>query len=120
MVHGEQISGRSGSSNCKGCVACKAPRAPIPKVCSFSRARKILDLIHTDLCGPIEVGFIGGARYFTTFIGDDSSWVVVYSISRKSDAGCCFKIFKILQNVRQVVRLDLCSLTVAVNIFSRI
>jgi hypothetical protein len=35
---------------CKGCVLGKYVRAPFPK--SNSRSKGILDLIHTDICGP--------------------------------------------------------------------
>lgn len=94
VVHGVQISGPSGSSNCEGCVAGKDQRAPIPKIRFITRARGTLDLIHTDVCVPIEVISIGAARHFTTFIDDHSNWIVVYPISRKSDAADRFKIFQ--------------------------
>lgn len=36
------------------------------------KAKKPLNLIHSDLCGPLEVSIIGGRNYFLTFIDDFS------------------------------------------------
>ncbi|CDF39897.1 unnamed protein product [Chondrus crispus] len=43
---------------------------------SSSRAQNCLDLVHSDVCGPLEVQSIGGSRYFITFVDDHSNWVV--------------------------------------------
>jgi hypothetical protein len=34
------------------------------------RAKEILELIHSDICGPMQTLSIGGAKYFLTFIDD--------------------------------------------------
>lgn len=75
---------------CEGCVTGKLPRAAIPKF-SETRASEILQLIHTDLAGPMEIRSKGGARYFVTFIDDKSRWLTVYLLHRKSD---CFDAFQ--------------------------
>lgn len=43
-----------------------------------NRAKHQLELIHTDVCGPIEKKSIGGASYFVTFIDDMTRRVFVY------------------------------------------
>lgn len=30
----------------------------------------VLELVYSDVCGPIEVNSLGGSRYFVTFIDD--------------------------------------------------
>ena len=75
---------------CEGCVTGKMPRAAIPKF-SETRASELLQLIHTDLAGPMEIRSKGGARYFVTFIDDKSRWLTVYPLHRKSD---CFDAFQ--------------------------
>lgn len=82
-VCGVQIAGIKCSSNC---IAGEAHRVPIPKTRFTLRANGILDLEHSDLCGPIEVDSIGGARYFITSIDSCSNWVFVHPTKRKSEA----------------------------------
>ena len=91
-VNGLRIKNDSSPKThlCEGCVTGKMPRVAIPKS-SLTRAFEILDLVHTDLAGPIEPRSKGGARYFVTFIDDKSRWLTVYPLHRKSD---CFDAFQ--------------------------
>ena len=54
-----------------GCVAGKQHRDPFAII--ISRAEKLLGVVHSDVCGPLEVPSLDEARYFITFI-DDSAW----------------------------------------------
>lgn len=45
----------------------------------------ILDLIHTDICGPTNTVMPGGSRYFLTMIDDFSCYRTVYFLKRKSE-----------------------------------
>ena len=71
----------------------KMPRTAIPKE-SNSRAEGILDLVHTDIAGPLPVMSKGGARYYITFIDDKSRWTIAYPMGTKSE---CFHYFKLFQ-----------------------
>jgi GAG-pre-integrase domain len=55
----------------EGCVIGKHPRSSFPKVTEY-RAMNPLELVHTDICGPIQPSLIGENRYFITFIDDFS------------------------------------------------
>ena len=55
------------------------------------RAKEVLDLVHTDCCGPISTSARGGYEYFITFIDDYSRYEYVYLMRHKSET---FKIFK--------------------------
>lgn len=46
---------------CQSCVVGRAPRSTIPKQCSMEQASGLYDLVHKDLCAPIEVLSVGGA-----------------------------------------------------------
>ncbi len=92
-ANGIQISTSSDSFPCKGCVMGKAHRAAISKK-AFSRSTRLLELVHSDVNGPVEVPSIGGSRYFITFIDDFSRWTVVYTMKKKSEALECFRKFK--------------------------
>ena len=47
------------------------------------RDTKILDLIQSDVCGPINVKSLGGATYFVTFSDDASKNVWPFPIKSK-------------------------------------
>jgi hypothetical protein len=55
----------------EGCVISKHPRSSFLKVAEY-RAKKLLELVHTDIYGPIKPSSIGEYRYFITFIDDFS------------------------------------------------
>lgn len=54
----------------------------------------MLELIHSDVCGPMRVNSHGGSRYFLTFIDDYSKWCELYTIKSKSEVFQKFKEFK--------------------------
>lgn len=56
---------------CEGCMMGKQTREPFPQEGAW-RATKPLELIHTDVCGPMKTPSIGGNRYMLTFIDDYS------------------------------------------------
>lgn len=74
---------------CTACVFGKISRTPISKKVG-DRCRRILDRVHTDVCGKLPVESIGGSRYFVRFMDDHSRYCWVYSIRSKSDV---FKTF---------------------------
>jgi len=70
--------------DCKICIAAKLPRLPFPKVAS--RSSRKLEIIHTDLCGPMRTTSNGGAKYFMTMIDDYSRWGDVIFLRSKDEA----------------------------------
>eukprot|EP01018_Ginkgo_biloba_P011815 Gb_21812 [translate_table: standard] len=61
---------------CEGCIYGKQHRDSFP-VSKF-KAREPLELVHTDLCGPLRTLSMGKARYFMTFIDDYTRKIWVY------------------------------------------
>ena len=53
-----------------------------------NRSKDILELFHTDVCGPLNVRARGDFEYFITFIDDYSRYGYVYLLHHK------FKIFE--------------------------
>ena len=78
---------------CEGCLLGKQFRKSFPQE-SHSRAPKQLELIHTDVCGPIKPSSFGGSNYFLLFIDDFSRKTWVYFLKQKSEAFSAFKKFK--------------------------
>eukprot|EP00253_Pinus_taeda_P028890 PITA_28890 len=58
---------------------------------SNSRAHRKLELIHSDLCGPMSVPSTNGNKYMMTFINDYTIMCWVYLLKNKSDAFQTFK-----------------------------
>ena len=52
-----------------------------------------LELVHSDVCGPMPTVSLGGANYFVTFIDDFSRKVWAYPLKRKDEVLSVFKKF---------------------------
>ena len=85
VARGLKLADRDYDNGCYHCAVSKAHRSPIPKARSSERAKGMLDRIHSDVCGPMDVPSLGGSRYFVTFIDEHSNWVVVYLMKQKSE-----------------------------------
>jgi hypothetical protein len=70
---------------CEDCLTGKQHRETIPKEANW-RASQKLELIHSDVCGPINPQSNGGNRYFITFTDDFSRKTWVYFLQDKSSA----------------------------------
>ena len=91
MVEGLTFDSKvSEKSTCEGCIMGKHHRTPFPKQ-SSRVTRKPLELIHSDVCGPISVPSISGSRYFITFIDDYTQYLVTYMMKNKDEALPKFK-----------------------------
>ena len=75
---------------CEPCLAGKACRKPFGKA---PRATHPLELVHSDLCGPMNVKACHDASYFLSFIDDYSRFSYVYLIFHHFEALDCFKCF---------------------------
>ena len=54
-------------------------------------SKEVLELVHTDLCGPIEVQSYNRDKYIMLFVDDYSRMMIVMFLKKKSDA---FQMFK--------------------------
>lgn len=71
----------------------KQPRKAIPKKSTW-RAKEVLELIHSDICGPISPTSTSGLRYILSFIDDCSRKAWVFFLKEKSETFHQFKMFK--------------------------
>jgi len=49
-----------------------------------TRSTQLLEIVHTDICGPFDVNSFKKERYFITFIDDYSCYGYVYLLHEKS------------------------------------
>lgn len=78
------ISDCEHSDVCEFCLQSKSTRDPFPKKAT-KKTKDMLDLVHTDLCGPFQVATPRGNRYMLTIIDDHTRYSHVYLIAHKSD-----------------------------------
>lgn len=78
-------------STCEVCLQGKMTRKTFPKK-SNSNTEEILDLIHTDVCGPIQTITPGNKRYILTLM-DYSKYTVIYLLEYKSEVYEKIQIF---------------------------
>ncbi|GKC47655.1 retrotransposon protein, putative, ty1-copia subclass, partial [Tanacetum coccineum] len=78
---------------CESCLLGKMTKSPFIGTCE--RGEGLLDLVHTDVCGPFRFATKDGKCYYVTFTDDFRRYGYVYLIKRKSDT---FEVFKRYQN----------------------
>ncbi|XP_059635271.1 uncharacterized protein LOC132277428 [Cornus florida] len=69
------------------------------------RAKEVLESVHTDVCGPMNIKARGGYEYFITFTNDYSRYGYIYLMHRKSEAFDKFKDFR-AESERQTGKLE--------------
>lgn len=76
------------NSFCEPCVSGKMCRLPFH---TRRKSSRLLEIVHSDVCGPIDPVSYDGYKYFVTFIDDYSHFVVVYLLTHKSEVLKCFR-----------------------------
>lgn len=108
MVCGlEKVNINNESKFCESCTIGKQTRLPFPKN-KHLRSSRILELVHTDVCGPMSEPAWDNSRYVLTFTDDFSRATKVYCIERKSDVVTKFKEFVVMvetQHRAKIVKL---------------
>ena len=79
------------SDRCIDCIKGKYAKT-IKK--GATRSSGVLELIHTDICGPLSVTSVDGYNSFITFTDDYSRYGHIYPIRKRSDALENFKVYK--------------------------
>ncbi|KAI5324312.1 hypothetical protein L3X38_033385 [Prunus dulcis] len=92
MVHGLPYL-EDVNEVCGGCQLGKQRREWFPKDQAW-RASTPLELIHMDLCGPMQNESLAGNKYFLLLIDDFTRMIWVYFLRYKSDALNNFRKFK--------------------------
>lgn len=82
-----------GGALCDICMKGKQNRECIPKQSAW-RSNKTLELVHSDICGPISPISSSGKRYILNFIDDQCRKCWTFFLNEKSEAFKMFKEFK--------------------------
>ncbi|MCO5564150.1 hypothetical protein L7F22_017806 [Adiantum nelumboides] len=90
MVHDLSLLEMPPRHVCEGCVLGKIHRFAFSQDGSVRATRK-LQLVHSDVCGPMRTPSVGNSLYFVTFIDDFSRFCWVYPLKAKSDVFAIFQ-----------------------------
>lgn len=105
-VHHKIHLSRTSFRPCDACTVGKLRQAP--STSPFHRSSRVLDVIHSDLIGPIHPATNSGYKYILTFIDDFTRYNHIYLLKNKSDVFVKFKQYKALienQTGSKIVKL---------------
>ena len=77
---------------CEPCLMGKMTKTPFSGI--MERATDLLEIIHTDVCGPMNVEARGGYRYVLTLTDDLSRYGYIYLMKHKFETFEKFKEFQ--------------------------
>ena len=79
--------------SCEPCLMGKMTKTTFSG--TMERTTDLLEIIHTDVCGSMNIGARGGYRYFLTFTDDLSRYGYIYLMKHNSKP---FEKFKEIQS----------------------
>lgn len=95
ILHGKGMNNSSLDFDfCENCVYGKQNRVSFPS--GGKRTKQILELVHSDVFGPVKVPSLGKSVYYVSFIDDFSRNKWIYFLKKKSEVFDRFKEFKAL------------------------
>lgn len=87
MLHGLDLTladvKSSFNETCEGCISGKLNQLPFPS--KKKMATRPLQIIHSDVCGPITPASFDKKRYFVTFTDEYTHFVQVFTMQNKSE-----------------------------------
>jgi len=92
------------SEKCSDCVESKQSQLPYNQ--SRKRATRPLELIHSDLCGPITPESFDGKKYVLTFIDDYTHFTIAYALESKSEVTHYMKMFHAMTTAHFNVKIS--------------
>jgi len=88
-------SEKEAGSSSKICETCASGRQHKESITgSREKARELLGVVHSDICGPMQVSTLSGERYFITFIDEMSGRIAVTLLKAKCEALGVFQAYK--------------------------
>lgn len=83
LIHGIDLIDCGKEFQCEVCLEAKTTRLPFQT--SQHKSKNVLDIVHSDVCGPMQTESTGKKRYLLTLIDDYSKYTVVYFLRQKSE-----------------------------------
>ncbi|KAG2873370.1 hypothetical protein PC117_g27822 [Phytophthora cactorum] len=80
----------SGTSVCRGCQQGKMVQKPFPSN-RDKRHYDTFELLHFDICGPMEENSLGGSKYLLLIVDEASGCMKGFCLRAKSESEDCIK-----------------------------
>ncbi|UYV61273.1 hypothetical protein LAZ67_1004196 [Cordylochernes scorpioides] len=111
LARGLSLNNCSHSTDCVQCIQGKLTETPFPKKTEY-RATETLQLVRSDVCGPLPTNSISGKRYFITFTDDYSRYTKIYLLKGKDEVYEKIKDYVISAHTEfgkniQTIRIDI-------------
>jgi len=84
-VEGIKPEKHSKNDACEICIKAKMTRPPFTRK-ETERKTDVLEIIHTDICGPMRTESLAKSKYFIIFVDDATRWCEVRFLRQKSEA----------------------------------
>ena len=85
-------SNSTSDLSCEVCLSAKQCRGPFSD--TRPRAKRVLERVHSDVCGSLAPTAWDGSKYYISFIADFSHFAAIYPIKKKSDVFDSFKQYE--------------------------
>ncbi|KAG2887557.1 hypothetical protein PC114_g18783 [Phytophthora cactorum] len=82
----------SGTSVCRGCQQGKMVQKPFPSN-RDKRHYDTFELLHFDICGPMEENSLGGSKYLLLIVDEASGCMKGFCLRAKSESEDCIKMY---------------------------
>lgn len=97
LIEGMRLVECNCQHDCEVCLKAKTTRLPFPDK-SMNHSKSVLEVVHTDVCGPMQTVSGSGKRYILTLIDDFSKFTVISFLSHKSEVESRIKEYISLVN----------------------
>lgn len=82
------------STICQTCLEGKQTKLPYKNLSEKRKPKRILEVVTSDVCGPITPVAYDGKKYFVTFVDQYSHFTVCYLLQQKSEVVEKFKSYE--------------------------
>lgn len=92
LVVGANVNFRENLPICEICILGKQCASSFTS--KLNTAKDLLELVHSDMCGPMRIQSMGGAEYLATFTDDYSKWMEPASLTTEDEVKAEFLKFE--------------------------
>ena len=101
IVQGVTFSTPSDTKKENCIICCEGKQTRLPFTQSKHDCTDTLQIVHADVCGPMETKSIGGSRFFLLFVDSYSRMTFIYFLKHKNEVFQKFKDFKAIVENQQ-------------------
>ena len=105
----QSVTGVSGvvpsGKHCDACAVSKAHRKTVSRE-QIPRRERVLDLVYSDVAGPMDPASLGGCRFAISFIDSHSRYGRVFFMRTKAESCARFQQFCSEEGVPRALRSD--------------